>query len=149
MLPTRRAHNFGTFFVTSNCAGKRSVFGMDRNAELLCEVLQHYRDHYRLHAFVVMPNHFHLLLTPVDITLERCLQLVKGGFSRRYHLAGGARDVWQTGFADHRVRDREDYLKHKTYIEQNPVKAGITSSGEEYGWSSASLSLKEKHRLSG
>ena len=97
-----------------------------------------------------MPDHFHLLLTPGDIALERCLQLIKGGFSRRYHLElGGLRDVWQKGFADHRIRDRDDYDKHLRYIEQNPVAAGLVASPEEYEWSSASRSLREKRSLSG
>jgi REP element-mobilizing transposase RayT len=78
------------------------------------------------------------------------LQFVKGGFSRRYHLElGGLRDVWQKGFADHHCRDREDFLKHKTYIEQNPVRAGLCASAEEYEWSSASRVLREKKSLSG
>ncbi len=102
MRPTKRVHNFGTYFLTANCASKRTLFQMDSNAALLFETIQHYREHYKLHAFVLMPDHLHLLLTPVDITLERCMQLIKGGFSHRYHQAGGLNDVWQTGYADHR-----------------------------------------------
>jgi putative transposase len=150
MLPIQRVHNFGTYFVTANCASKRSVFQVERAAALFFEVLQHNRQHFRLHAFVIMPDHFHLLLTPGGVALERCLQLIKGGFSRRYHLElGGLRDVWQKGFADHRVRDREDYDKHLRYIEQNPVAAGLVSSAELYPWSSASRVLREKKSLSG
>ena len=150
MLPIQRVHNFGTYFVTANCASKRSVFQVAQAAELFFDVLQHNRQHYKLHAFVIMPNHFHLLLTPSGAALERCLQLIKGGFSRRYRLElGGLRDVWQKGFADHRVRDREDYDKHLRYIEQNPVAAGLVSSAELYPWSSVSRVLREKKSLSG
>ncbi len=81
MLSIQRVHNFGVYFVTANCASKRPLFHVDRNAQLLFETIQHYREHYKLHAFVIMPDHFHLLLTPQAITLERCLQLIKGGFS--------------------------------------------------------------------
>lgn len=144
MLPIKRAHNFGTYFVTANCGSKRSIFKVDRNALLFFEVLQYYRQHYQLHAFIIMPDHFHLLLTPQGITLERCLQLIKGSFSRRYHLSVDLRDVWQKGFADHRVRDREDYLRHKLYIEQNPVRAGLCSVAEDYPWSSVSRRLRER-----
>ena len=149
MLPTKRVHNLGTCLVTANCAGKRTIFQVERSSELMLEVLQHYREHYKLHASVLMPDHFHLLLTPQDTTLERCLQLVEGGFSRRYHLEGGLNDVWQTSYADHRCRDREDYLNHKTYIEENPVKSGLSSLAEEYGWPSVSRSLRQKHSLGG
>jgi putative transposase len=53
-------------------------------AQLLVEILQQYRlqKEYLLHEFVVMPDHFHLLITPTE-TLERALQLIKGGFSYR------------------------------------------------------------------
>ena len=149
MRPTRRVHNFGTYFITANCAEKQSLFQVERNAALLFETIQHYREHYKLHAFVLMPDHIHLLLTPGDITLERSMQLIKGGFSHRYHRAGGLHAVWQTGYADHRCRDRNDFLQHKRYIEQNPVKAGLCALAEDYPWSSASRVLREKHSLSG
>ena len=73
----------------------------------------------------------------------------QGGFSRAYHLEGGLKDVWQTGYADHRCRDLEDYLQHKTYIEQNPVAAGLCSAAEDFPWSSASRMLRERQSLSG
>jgi len=150
MLPIKRVNNFGTYFVTANCADKRRVFQVERNAALFFEVLQSYREHYKLHAFVIMPDHFHLLLTPGDVPLERCLQFIKGGFSRRYKLeAGPLISLWQKGFADHRCRDREDYLKHKKYIEQNPVRAGLCAVAEEYPWSSVSRSLRGGESLSG
>ena len=72
------------------------------------------------------------------------MQLIKGGFSHRYHQAGGVHDVWQTGYADHRCRDRDDFLQHKPYIEQNPEKVGLCALAEEYPWSSASRVLREK-----
>ena len=75
----------GTFFVTSATYNRRRLFQVERNAELLVETLQHYRTqgHYKLHAFVVMPDHIHLLLTPRE-TLERAVGLIKGGFSHRF-----------------------------------------------------------------
>jgi len=52
--------------------------------DLFADVLCHYRNQhkYMLHEFVAMPDHFHLLITP-QVTLERALQLIKGGFSYR------------------------------------------------------------------
>jgi putative transposase len=48
-----------------------------------------------------MPNHFHLILTPTGITLERSMQLVKGGFSFQLNKNLKAkREVWQTSFVD-------------------------------------------------
>jgi putative transposase len=66
---------------------------------------------FELHAFVVMPEHLHLLLTPgAEITLERAMQFIKGGYS---HALGATfnrpGEVWQRGFTDHRIRDAADF----------------------------------------
>jgi len=68
-----RATSHGTFFITSPTYARRRLFQLAANAQLFLETLQHYRreGHYKLHAFVVMPDHVHLLLTPQIITIER------------------------------------------------------------------------------
>src|ERR1700677_2384374 len=87
----------GTYFVTSITSGRRRLFQVAANAELFLETLQTYRHqgHYKLHAFVVMPDHIHLLLTPQGETIERVMGLIKGGFSHRLASKG---PVWQRGF---------------------------------------------------
>jgi REP element-mobilizing transposase RayT len=75
------------------------------------DVLQHYRLQKKyLHEFVVMPDHFHLLLTPTE-TLERALQLIKGGFSYRARKElASPNEIWQPSYYDRRVRDMEEYV---------------------------------------
>ena len=75
-----------TFFVTSSTWGKRSLLQTDRSARLFLDVLYHYRQQqkYLLHEFVVMPDHFHALITvTTDMTIEKAVQLIKGGFAFR------------------------------------------------------------------
>jgi putative transposase len=85
-----------------------------------------------------MPDHFHLILTPTGITLERAMQFVKGGFSFRLNEnLKVKRNVWQPSFMDRRVRDSLEYEKYKDYIWQNPVKRFLARSPEEYPYSSA------------
>jgi putative transposase len=107
-------------------------------AELFINVLYHYREQrkYLLHEFVVMPNHFHLLLTPGE-TLERAMQLIKGAFSFRAkkELRVGS-DIWQTSFYDRRVRDMREYEKMRLYIHHNPVGTGLIEGADEYPYSS-------------
>jgi putative transposase len=64
-----------TYFVTANVSEKRSLFQVDKIARLFIEVLLTYRmqKKYLLHEFVVMPDHFHLILTPTGITQERAM----------------------------------------------------------------------------
>ena len=62
------------------------------------------------------------------------MMLIKGGFSNRLHATY---PVWQRGFTDHRIRDRRDFLAHRDYIHQNPVRARLCASPENYPYSSA------------
>ena len=145
-----RAHNFGTYFVTTSCAERRRVFQVDRNAKLLVETILHYRGHFLLHAYVVMPDHVHLILTPQNVTLERAMQYIKGGFSHRYNAEKNVKSVlWQKGYTDHRIRDAKDYEVRKRYIEQNPVVRGMTGSSGEFEYSSANGRVAMDDYLSG
>ena len=108
-------------------------------SQLFVDTLLHYRDQqkYLLHEFVLMPNHFHLLLTPT-LTLERPLQLIKGGFSfRAKKELGFGGEIWETSFYDRRVRDIEDYYACGHYIRENPVKRGLVLRADDYLYSSA------------
>jgi len=93
---------------------------------------------YLLHEFVVMPDHFHVLITPTT-SLEKAVQSIKGGFSHRVKVElGSSMEIWQKGFSDHRIRDAEDYSSHLTYIHENPVRKGFCVSATDFLYSSAS-----------
>ena len=141
-VPARRIHAPGTYFVTSRAWESRKLFTKPPVCEIFMETLLHYRDqgNFLLHAFVLMPDHIHLILTPGSgITLERAVQFIKGGSARRICQQLGFRlPVWQRGFTDHRVRDYQDYRNHLKYIGENPVKCGLVAFAKDYSWSSAS-----------
>jgi len=127
-----------TFFVTTITAQRRPIFRAETTANLLIETLAHYREQrkFLLHEFVIMPDHVHALLTPApEISLERAMQFIKGGFS--YRLKSRP-PVWQASFTNHRIRDFEDYERHREYIRMNPVRARLASRPEAYPYSSAS-----------
>ena len=130
-----------TFFVTSVCWGRRSVFQVDANVELFLQVLFEQRELARsaIHEFVVMPEHFHALLTPTSkVSLEKLMQYIKGGFSFRYGKGKSAKvQIWQQGFTNHHVQSAVDYAKHREYIRMNPVRRGLVLEPEEFRWSSA------------
>jgi len=137
--PKRGNTGYITYFITASTFQKMSLFQSGRMASLFVEVLLHYRTDrkYLLHEFVLMPDHFHLLLTPT-ITLERALQLIKGGFSylAKRELGFGG-EIWEKSFYDRRVRGLEEYENFRTYIHQNPVKGQLALAAEEYPYSSA------------
>jgi putative transposase len=94
---------------------------------------------FEVHAFVLMPEHVHLLLTPApDVTLERSIQFIKGGYSHALGVESGRKsEVWQRGFTDHRIRDAADFDVHRSYIHENPVKRGLVESASDYRYCSA------------
>jgi putative transposase len=130
-----------TFFVTASIWGKRSLLQSERAARLFLANLFDYRDQqkYRVHEFVVMPDHFHVLTTVgAGITIERAVQFVKGGFAfRATRELGFQAPVWQKGFSEIRVLDAEAFEVQSRYIWQNPVRAHLVALAESYAYSSA------------
>ena len=141
--PRRGNTGMGTYFITANTFQKHSLLQSERMAGLFLDVLYCYRaqQKYLLHEFVVMPDHFHLLITPT-LTLERAMQLIKGGFSfRAKKELGFGGEIWETSFYDHRVRDWEEYCAFRRYIHLNPVKRGLAATPEQYPYSSAKAGM--------
>ncbi len=71
-----------------------------------------------------MPDHAPIYSLPPNRAQDsrRTLQLIKGGFSRRL---SSKLPVWQRGFTDKRIRDRDDFLTHREYIHHNPVRCAL------------------------
>jgi REP-associated tyrosine transposase len=137
--PSRKISPPGTYFITFSTWQRRRLFVIEPYAQLFLKTIYHYKrqEAFRLNAFVLMPEHVHLLILP-QTTLERAVQLIKGGFSHAFGSEfGRTKEIWQRGFTDHRIRDAMDFEMHRTYIHQNPVKRGLVQSASEYRYSSA------------
>jgi putative transposase len=140
-MKPRREHatnNAQTYMATSSTWERRLLFQAEPWAKLLIDTLYRYRGTaYLLHEFVIMPDHFHVLISP-QTSLEKTVQFIKGGFSfRAKKELGSNMEVWQKGFQDHRIRDGNDYGAHVEYIHNNPVRAHLCERPEEYPYSSA------------
>jgi putative transposase len=138
--PANIAAGVRTFFVTSSIAGKRNLLQSQRSAQLFVDALYHYRSQhkYRLHGFVVMPDHFHVLISVgPEISIERAIQLIKGGFAFRAGKELRFRPpVWERGFSEVRIYGPEAFSRVREYIAQNPVKRRLTETPSEYAYSS-------------
>jgi putative transposase len=139
-----------TFFVTTQTAGRRSLFQTDRMAKLLIDV---FRSQMRergimIHDFVVMPDHIHILMTlPAETTIEKAMQLIKGRFSfRAKRELGFGGEIWQRGFSDVYATDSENFNRHQEYIWKNPVKRGLASAPKEYPYGSLFLKAQKAIR---
>ncbi len=83
---------------------------MTATAELLEQTILDYRSQgkFLLHAFVIMPNHFHALVTPApDVSLEKARQFIKGGFS---FCLKSKHDVWERSFNESRIMNEEKFI---------------------------------------
>jgi len=93
---------------------------------------------YELAAFVIMSNHVHVLLLP-KVPVSLLMKSLKGYTAREANklLGRTGEPFWQKESYDHWVRDQGEWGRIKAYIENNPVKAGLVLSPEDYWWSSA------------
>jgi putative transposase len=105
-------------------------------AKIVEDVL--HRQECDLHAYVIMPNHVHVLMTP-SISPSKLMQSIKGVSAREANkiLGISGESFWQHESYDHVVRTAEEFGKIQRYIENNPVKAGLSATPEAYRWSSA------------
>ena len=123
----------------------------ERNATLFIDVLRSYvaAKKFQVHDFVVMPDHVHLLLTVgPDMAIERAMQYVKGGFSYRLKKETGyAGEIWQRGYSEVRVEDKGSLEEHRRYIAENPVRAGLVDSAEEFPFCFSYLAKQKQQGL--
>jgi putative transposase len=98
-----------------------------------------------LHAYVVMPDHYHVLLTLVGCpSISNLVRRIHAIFSYRVRRAGASAParqtvgnrVWQKRFYDHVIRDERDFLAKFGYIHDNPVLSELVLDPKDYPWSS-------------
>jgi putative transposase len=115
----------------------------------------------KLYAYVVMPNHLHVLAQPIENGISKTMQLLKGRSSRKINILREAKasppkinskvttargrgdfsrpmNVWQKGFFDFTILTEQKFREKFNYIHYNPVKWGLVNNAEEYEYSSAS-----------
>ena len=86
-------------------------------------------------AWTVMPDHVHLLVELGDTPLPRSMQILKSRSSRILGGLGLAGRVWQAGYYDHCLRGDEDLRMQARYILENPLRADLVTSAQDYPYS--------------
>ena len=94
-----------------------------------------------MQAAIVMPEHVHLLLIPLEdgdgqpYPLKDIFKLIKGASARSLNkLTGRGGPVWQEESFDHVLRSDESFEEKMEYIRQNPVRRGLVNRPEDYPW---------------
>jgi REP-associated tyrosine transposase len=98
---------------------------------------------FNLRAYAIMANHVHVLLTPI-VPLAQLTQRIKGATGRQANLILSREGMrfWQDESFDHWVRNTAEGQKIRTYIERNPVTAGLVKNAKDWPWSSASQPIE-------
>ena len=140
--PKHRTAPGSSYFVTTKCWEGRHIFQVPEVAGILVRTMLAHRERkaFSVHEFVVMPNHLHVLITPsYQTSLEKAVQLIKGGSSHAIHVHTGRNMlIWQEGFFDWTIRDLGDWRAKVEYIRNNPVQANLVARVEDWLYSSAS-----------
>jgi len=130
------------YFVSVTTARFAPWFQNPQAAESLCRLICGERGRsFLLHAFIVMPHHYHLLVTLLaEHRIPQVIQRLNSQSARAVNAAvGRAGRLWARRFYDHVVRNTEDFRQCMDYIHYNPVAAGMVESASEYPYSSAAF----------
>ncbi len=96
------------------------------------------KQHYRIHAYVIMANHVHLLAAP-KVQVPVLLQSLRTESAREANrlLGRTGHPFWHRESVRQPIRNRTELERIRAYVEWNPVKAGLVARPELYAWSSA------------
>ena len=117
-------------------------------AQMVVEALrygQEQRGFYTLRAYVVMPNHVHILIEPYS-ELAAIMRWLKGRTARMPNRILGrmGQAFWQDESYDHFIRSPQELTYTARYIEENPLRAGLVESADQWLWSSAAPDRPQK-----
>ena len=127
-------------FITCSCYKRRPELGNGARRDLFLRVLERARQKYRfvVIGYVVMPEHFHLLITEPDVgDPSVVMKVIKERFTKLLHH-GGIRTgpIWQKRFYDFNVCTSKKRIEKLRYMHRNPVKRGLAEKPEDWDWSS-------------
>jgi len=142
----RRFHRGGdSHFITCSCYQRKAFLGSARRRDLFIAILEQVRKRYNfvVWGYVVMPEHFHLLVTePRSGSISLAMQVLK----QRVSLTCRSKEMaiwreeppafWQPRYYDFNVYTERKHVEKLRYIHRNPVKRGLVRSPEMWYWSS-------------
>jgi putative transposase len=129
------------YFITSETNKRKQIFSMMENIDLFWQTLTKVQQYYphELQAFVLLPDHFHFLIKPIDCNFSKLFQSFHRNFTINFKVLHSIKTnltLWQHRFWDHVIRSEKDWQFHLNYIHYNPVKHGYVSRPEDWGSSS-------------
>ncbi len=147
-MPRRLHRYYGSgylHFITSSCYQRRPLLNTPRRRTWFLEILEQVRRRYTfvVVGYVVMPEHFHLLISePERGNPSTVMQVLKQRFARkvlrdwRKRSERGQNRLWQRRFYDFVVWSEGKRVEKLRYMHRNPVKRGLALEPEQWAWSS-------------
>ena len=148
--PARIEYRGAFYHVMNRGNRKEKIFSDNKDREKFLEILGKVEQRYGIlvYVFVLMSNHYHILIETPTPNLSRAIQRLNGDyalyFSRKYRRPG---HLFQGRFKAMLVEKEEYLLELGRYIHLNPYRAGLTQSINDYRWSSLPYYLKGKTEL--
>ncbi len=120
----------GAYFVTIGCREKKSFFENKLLKQILVRNIENIEKRFSItvNAYVVMPDHLHLIVTlPEDnsFSLSKIVQVFKSLVAYDFRLKGNKNRIWQRGFYEHVIRNEKDFLEKMNYVLNNPLALEI------------------------
>jgi putative transposase len=141
MSNIRRYYENGcAYFITTKTRHNLPLFSSEINCKILLLSLEFFKLvlDYKIFAYCLMPDHLHIILQPIGVyNFSYIMKMLKGSFARKYNKMNSAEGrIWQRTFYDEGIRSIDMLLQKIEYIHDNPVKAGLVTSPEQYQYSS-------------
>jgi putative transposase len=127
-------------FITTKTINNILFFNKSENAEAVVSAIYYGRKNnwFNLIAFVVMPDHLHLIITPLEKNISQTMHSIKSYSSKEINKINNKNGrIWQPSFRDFTIYTKELLLEKITYIHNNPVRKGLVLDASSYSFSSA------------
>jgi len=137
--PLRMIDPNGTYHIINRGNNKKRIFFDESDYNYFLLLISKMKDDFKflLHHFVLMPNHFHFVLSPNGDDLSSVMRILQGEYARYFseknkHVG----HVWQSRYKSFIIDNDAYLLACGNYIEMNPVRARLSSLSENWEWSS-------------
>jgi putative transposase len=127
----------GVFHVTARGVARGAIFRDDTDYTLfrtqLLRVARKFE--WTLHAYCLMPNHYHVIVEAEQAKLSRGMQRLNAGYASAFNERHGrVGHLFQGRFASRVIDDYEHFERALAYVVNNPIAAGLCSEDEKWPW---------------
>jgi len=128
----------GFYHLTTRTLDGEHAFAAERTKQTVVEALDYYRcaGRWAVHAFVVMANHVHAVVSKTGDPLEEAIRDFKKWVWHQIRSAGGG-PLWERRYDDNAIGSLREMKQVTEYVHNNPVRIGLVRRPEDYFWSSA------------